>query len=137
MTIHNLEKQKNESYKYFTLDDSLAAVIKDGCELQFVKNQTENICIIAICQNYVALKYVRNQTERICWLAINSNPKTLLYIREQTESYCLQAVKNNCRAFIISSSIDDRDISLANNNKNIVGFHEKPMTKDFLATVLS
>lgn len=46
-------------------------------------------------------------------------------------------LKNNCQAFIISSSIDDKDISRANNDKNIVGFHEKPMTKDFLSTVLS
>ena len=46
------------------------------------------------------------------------------------------ALKNNCKAYIISSSIDPRDISRANNDKNIIGFHEKPMTKEFLATIL-
>ncbi|MET0759705.1 MAG: response regulator [Flavobacterium sp.] len=42
------------------------------------------------------------------------------------------ALKNNCKTFIISSTIDDFDIALARNDKNVVSFQVKPITKEFL-----
>ena len=41
-------------------------------------------------------------------------------------------LKNICRVFIISSSLDERDVTCANNDKNIVAMKEKPITKEFL-----
>jgi len=41
-------------------------------------------------------------------------------------------LKNLCRVFIISSSIDEQDLTCANNDKNIVAMKEKPITKEFL-----
>lgn len=41
-------------------------------------------------------------------------------------------LKNYCKAFIISSTIDDNDIAKANRNENVVGFLVKPINKDFL-----
>ena len=41
-------------------------------------------------------------------------------------------LKNHCRVFIISSSIDEKDLNCAHNNKNIVAMKEKPITKEFL-----
>ncbi len=43
-----------------------------------------------------------------------------------------QALKNQCRVFIISSSIDERDLAKAKRDKNVVDMVEKPITKDFL-----
>lgn len=42
------------------------------------------------------------------------------------------ALKNHCKAFIISSTIDDFDIALARKDKNVVSFQVKPITKEFL-----
>lgn len=42
------------------------------------------------------------------------------------------ALKKQCRVYIISSSIDERDLAKAHNDKNIVDMVEKPITKEFL-----
>jgi CheY-like chemotaxis protein len=42
-------------------------------------------------------------------------------------------LKNLCKVFIISSSIDEQDVTRANNDKNIVAMKEKPITKEFLS----
>jgi len=44
-------------------------------------------------------------------------------------------VKKNCKVFIVSSSIDENDISRANADKNVIAFHEKPVTKEFLERI--
>ncbi|UUF12416.1 MULTISPECIES: response regulator [Flavobacterium] len=42
------------------------------------------------------------------------------------------AVKNYCKVYIISSTIDNADIAESNSNKDVVSFHSKPITKEFL-----
>jgi len=41
-------------------------------------------------------------------------------------------LKKICKVFIISSSLDERDITSANNDENIVAMKQKPITKEFL-----
>ncbi|MFV5687835.1 response regulator [Flavobacterium sp. ZT3R25] len=41
-------------------------------------------------------------------------------------------LKKHCKAFIISSTIDDDDIARANGDKNVVCFQVKPINKEFL-----
>lgn len=41
-------------------------------------------------------------------------------------------LKNYCKAYIISSTIDDDDILRARTDKNIVSFQVKPINKEFL-----
>lgn len=43
-------------------------------------------------------------------------------------------LKKQCRVFIISSSIDKRDLAKAKKDKNIVAMKEKPITTEFLNT---
>lgn len=41
-------------------------------------------------------------------------------------------LKNHCKVFILSSSIDERDLATAKNDKNIIAMTEKPVSKEFL-----
>lgn len=41
-------------------------------------------------------------------------------------------LKNHCKVFILSSSIDKRDVEKSKNDKNIVAMMEKPISKKFL-----
>jgi CheY-like chemotaxis protein len=41
-------------------------------------------------------------------------------------------LKNHCKAYIISSTIDSDDIARSRNDKNVVSFQVKPITKEFL-----
>lgn len=41
-------------------------------------------------------------------------------------------LKQQCKVYIVSSSIDSKDIIRANEDKNVIAFREKPLTKEFL-----
>jgi hypothetical protein len=48
-------------------------VRQNGMALQFVKEQTEKLCKLAIQQDSYALKFVEYQTEELCKLAKQTN----------------------------------------------------------------
>lgn len=43
-----------------------------------------------------------------------------------------ETFKRDCKVYIVSSSIDSKDIIRANEDKNVIAFREKPLTKAFL-----
>jgi CheY-like chemotaxis protein len=45
-------------------------------------------------------------------------------------------LKNYCKAYVISSTIDNEDIARSSRNKNVVCFHVKPITKEFLDRIV-
>ena len=45
-------------------------------------------------------------------------------------------LKDHCKVFVVSSTSDSFDIERVRNDKNVVGFKEKPITMDFLASIL-
>ena len=66
----------------------ISVMQRDGLSLEFVKKQSEEICIAAVNSNWKALQYVKNQTNKICALAININPNALQFVRNQTNELC-------------------------------------------------
>lgn len=44
-------------------------------------------------------------------------------------------VRKRCKVFIVSSTIDPKDIHRVEADKNITAFHEKPISKDFLEQI--
>jgi Domain of unknown function (DUF4116) len=61
--------------------------------LQYVKNQTEDICLCSVKQNGYALQYVLHQTDDICLRAVKDCGYALQYVLHQTEAICICAVK--------------------------------------------
>ncbi len=47
------------------------------------------------------------------------------------------SVKNSIKLFILSSSVDDRDIERARNNSNIVSYLAKPITKEVIVNLVN
>lgn len=47
-----------------------------------------------------------------------------------------EKIKKHARVYIISSSIDKQDINRAKADSNIVAFHEKPLSRTFLETII-
>ena len=89
MTIH--EELMTYKKEYLSLScktnlkgkEALAAVKQDGNALQYVKKQTETICLAAVERDGCALQYVREQTEAICLEAVKQNGRALRYVKEQ------------------------------------------------------
>jgi hypothetical protein len=51
--------------------------------LQYVKDQTEAICIEAVKQNGYSLRYVKEQTPEICIEAVKQNGYSLQYVNKK------------------------------------------------------
>ncbi|HSN48982.1 MAG TPA: response regulator [Flavobacterium sp.] len=47
------------------------------------------------------------------------------------------ALKDRCKAYIISSTIDNEDIIKSHTDPNVVSFQVKPITKDFLDRIIA
>jgi CheY-like chemotaxis protein len=46
-----------------------------------------------------------------------------------------QTVKKQIKIYILSSSVDERDVEKAHANKNIVKYLEKPITKETITVI--
>jgi hypothetical protein len=90
---------------------------KSGLFLRFIKNQTEEMCWVAIKKTPDSIIYAKNQNDKIalfaskkfwhalpyipfqtcemCLEAIKLNPDSLKYVKNQTDELCLEAVKIN------------------------------------------
>ena len=62
------------------LEASMEAVKRNGYALQYVKDQTEAICLEAVKEDGYALRYVKDQTEAICLEAVKRNGYALRYV---------------------------------------------------------
>jgi hypothetical protein len=61
-------------------DEALEAVKEDGYALQYVKEQTPEICLAAVKQNGYVLQYVKEQTPEICLTAVKEDSYALQYV---------------------------------------------------------
>ena len=71
------------------------AIRQNGCALQYIKEQTEEICKLAVQQHGSALQFVKKQTEEICKLAVQRDSRALQFVKKQTEEICKLAVQQN------------------------------------------
>jgi len=63
--------------------------------MSFIKNQKKHLCLEAIRKRSDSLEYIKDQTEEICLAAIQINPFALTCVRHQTASLCSKAVEIN------------------------------------------
>ena len=59
-------------------------VILDWKALQYIQNQTDEICKYAIRGSAMALQFVRCQTDELCRMAVQQNGFALQYVENQT-----------------------------------------------------
>jgi hypothetical protein len=114
MTLEQFLKQVNweeNTMINYEWEEALMAVKQNWSVLQYVRNQTEEICLEAVKQDWYALQYVRNQTEEICLEAVKQNWYALRYVRNQTEEICIEAVKHNWYALqFVNKNIFTKEI---------------------------
>ena len=73
----------------------IESVTKTGFALEYVENQTPEVCEAAVMQNGLALEYVKDQTPEVCEAAVMQDGLALRYVENQTPEICLAAVRNN------------------------------------------
>ncbi len=75
----------------------LLAVRKNGTNIRYVKEQTPELCMEAVKQGGLSLKYVKDQTPELCMVAVKRDGYNIQYVKEQTPELCMEAVKQKGR----------------------------------------
>jgi len=73
----------------------LEAVKKNGWFLEYVKNQTPELCMEAVKQNGLALKFARDETPELCMEAVKQNGLALKYVENQTPEIIQAALEQD------------------------------------------
>lgn len=68
--------------------------------LQYIHNQTEEICLKCVSQNGISLKDSKYQTNEICLAAVMNDGLALQFVKNQTKDICFAAVKQNLDAIL-------------------------------------
>lgn len=93
------------------------AILTDEEIIDFKHKNREKIALslritktMAIQQDWNTLKYVKEQTPELCIIAVKQNRLALCSVKEQTFDICLAAVKHDADAlkFISDSEIKER-----------------------------
>lgn len=71
-----------------TYDEKIALLTADGNNLWCIREQTPELCLVAVQKDGRALRYVRNQTPELCLAAITSRCDAIMYVHEQTPELC-------------------------------------------------
>jgi hypothetical protein len=80
-----------------TLDETTLCdmVAQNGLLLEFVSNQTDAMCRIAVQQNAFALAYVNNQSEDLCLLAVCKDWEVHRHVRNRSDKILLAVVQQH------------------------------------------
>ena len=109
----------------------MIAVKQNGWALRYVEEQTPEICMAAVQQNGLALKYVKEQTPEICMAAVQRNGYALRYVKEQTPELCAEAVKNDSDAWgLVAEDLKEEVKALLNNENSLEEKKQNPMNND-------
>ena len=73
----------------------LEAVKENGLALEYVQNQTPEICMEAVKQNGWALQFVKNQTPELCMTAVKENGFALEFVKNQTPEIIAAAIEQD------------------------------------------
>lgn len=89
------------------------AIAHNGYNIQFVKEQTDDLIYNALMSRPYSLKYITNQTEEYCKLAVECNGLALKHVRTQTREICMMAIKNNPMALMFVHDQDPKMVEYA------------------------
>lgn len=100
------------------------------------RNQTEDVCIRAVEDNFLNLQRVQHQTPAICEASVRSNPLALQFVKKKTAELCLLAVQKEGKALqFISEPTEEMILVAIKQNAFALEFVKHP-TEDHLLTAI-
>ena len=95
-------------YQACSNKDQYLAIKYNGLMIEHLENQTDEMCLAAINQNYQAIQYIKEQTEEMCLKAVSQNWRALEYVKNQTDEMCLNAISQNwCALDYVKNQTDE------------------------------
>ncbi len=62
-------------------------MIQNSNVFQYVKIQTNELCLIAVSKNGYLLQFVKNQTDEICLASVKQYGESLFFVENQTDMF--------------------------------------------------
>lgn len=99
----NTEAFENKSNNFMNklretnYDDFIMRLKRDPGLLKQIENQTEEICKIAINQDFNALQYVKDQTAELSEYAIDKDPRAFTHVKNKTKELIDYVEKANLK----------------------------------------
>lgn len=104
-----------------TIELCTIAVEIDGMALQFVDNQSVDICIAAVSNNPKSITYAKYQTDDICSIALNKNSYMFTDILDPSYNICILAIElNPYNLKYINNQTDDMCMYALNINPSVI-----------------
>ena len=94
-SVFKTKKQQLKLKKRVEIERNINKVQHNGYALEYIKEQTPELCMAAVTQTRLALRFVKEQTLELCMAAVSKNGYALKYVKEQTLEICMAAVKQN------------------------------------------
>ena len=85
---------------------------------------------------YLVAEYSGNGCEAVLLLDLNMPTMSAWEFLEEYEKFD-EKIKNCLKIYILSSSVDPRDIERASSNKNVFDYIVKPLTSEIVNTISS
>ncbi len=123
---------------FYNNQSNIEEVLKECPKmLFFVKEQTEELCKIAVSKSGLSLQYVKNQTYDICKLAVYNNAFSLMYVKNKTYDLCEYAVQKNIEIFeYVDTNLQTLELCMlsitCNNNIDQYPFNIQYVRKDLI-----
>ena len=108
--MQNDVREAINSVDHEVMNDDLKLILSTyPSYLQFIDNQTTELCLAAVKNDGRALEFVKEQTLDICLAAVANEPLALQFVKEQTPEICLAAIKTDALAI---QFVKDRSMAL-------------------------
>ena len=73
----------------------LEAIKQDPSSFTCIKNPSEHLCLEAVKRSAKLIQFVKHQTPELVWTAVRKNGLMIQYVKEQTPELCQLAVQKN------------------------------------------
>jgi len=108
----NIVEEKKKTKK-----EIVETLKQDGYALQFIEEQTPELCMIAVKQDGRALEYVKNKTLELCMMAVKQDSRALQFIPKQAPELCMKTIKEDASVFyFVENQTNELCISAINEN---------------------
>jgi hypothetical protein len=122
---------------YNDLETDLKKVRKNGSKLEFIQNQTREMCLAAVQQNGIYLRHVKNKTDEIALAAVSTHGIAIVHVKNITPEIALAAVSQYGLALsLIENQTHEICIAAVSQNGDALN-HVKNKTPEIILAAVS
>jgi hypothetical protein len=90
-------EQQIELMKKMIASQNMALVHADSSNIQYIQDQTPEMCMLAVKRDSSNIQYIQDQTPEMCMLAVKRDSSNIKYVKNQTPELIEEVEKDKTR----------------------------------------